>query len=143
MGVQESAMPKITFLFGSIILTVAVAGFVSAQTEPKSEAPPATPSANVPTHVPAAQQEKKLTKKVAPVYPKEAFDAKLTGIVNLEITISVDGKVTNVRPIGNASALLVKAAEDAVKQWTYKPTTINGMKVEVITIVSINFKVGE
>jgi outer membrane biosynthesis protein TonB len=51
--------------------------------------------------------------------------------------------VTNVRPIGNASALLVKAAEDAVKQWTYKPTTINGMKVEVITIVSINFKVGE
>ena len=82
-------------------------------------------------------------KKVAPVYPKEAFDAKLTGIVNLETTISVDGKVTNVRPIGNANALLVKAAEDAVKQWTYKPTTINGMKVEVITIVSINFKVGE
>jgi protein TonB len=136
-------MSKVTIPFGAIILTVAGALFVSAQTEPQSNTPPATASANIPTHVPAAQQEKKLTKKVAPVYPKEAFDAKVTGIVNLETIISVDGKVTNVRPIGNANSLLVKAAEDAVKQWVYKPTTVNGMKVEVITIVSINFKVGE
>ena len=136
-------MSKTTFLFGAIILTAAGALFVSAQTEPKSDTPPATASANVPTHVPAAQQEKKLTKRVAPVYPKEAFDAKMTGIVNLETTIDVDGKVTNLRPIGNANPVLLKAAEDAVKQWVYKPTTINGMKVEVITIVSINFKVGE
>jgi protein TonB len=136
-------MSKLSFLIGAIILTVAGTLFVSAQTQPQSDTPPATASANVPTHVPSAQQEKKLTKKVPPVYPKEAFDAKLTGIVNLETTIDVDGKVTNVRPIGNANSLLVKAAEDAVKQWVYKPTTINGMKVEVITIVSINFKVGE
>jgi len=124
-------------------LTAAGAVFASSQADRKPDSPPATASAIVPTHVPAAQQEKKLTKKVAPVYPKEAFDAKLTGVVNLETTIGVDGKVTNVRPIGNADALLLKAAEDAVKQWVYKPTTINGMKVEVITIVSINFKVGE
>jgi TonB family protein len=136
-------MSKIKFLFGAIILTGAVAIFVSAQTEPQSDTPPANASASVPTHVPAAQQEKKLTKKVAPVYPKEAYDAKMTGIVNLETTIGIDGKVTSVRPIGNANSLLVKAAEDAVKQWVYKPTTVNGMKVEVITIVSINFKVGE
>ena len=136
-------MSKIKFLFGAILLTTAGAFFVSAQTEPQSDTPPANASTSVPTHVPAAQQEKKLTKKVAPVYPKEAFDAKMTGIVNLETTIGVDGKVTSVRPIGNANALLVKAAEDAVKQWIYKPTTVNGMKVEVITIVSINFKVGE
>jgi len=136
-------MSKIKFLFGAIILTGAVAIFVSAQTEPQSDTPPANASASVPTHVPAAQQEKKLTRKVAPVYPKEAYDAKMTGIVNLETTIGIDGKVTSVRPIGNANSLLVKAAEDAVKQWVYKPTTVNGMKVEVITIVSINFKVGE
>jgi len=136
-------MSKIKFLFGAIILTGAVAIFVSAQTEPQSDTPPGNASASVPTHVPAAQQEKKLTRKVAPVYPKEAYDAKMTGIVNLETTIGIDGKVTSVRPIGNANSLLVKAAEDAVKQWVYKPTTVNGMKVEVITIVSINFKVGE
>src|SRR5436190_15708801 len=116
-------MLTIALLFGTIILTAAGALFASSQTEPKSDTPPATIAANVPTHVPAAQQEKKLTKKVAPVYPKEAF-ARLTGIVNLETTIGADGKVTNVRPIGKADALLVKAAEDAVKQWVYKPTTI-------------------
>ena len=136
-------MSKIGFLFGAIIFTVAGVLFASAQTEPQTSTPPATAPATPPTHVPAAQQEKKLSKRVNPVYPKEAFDAKLTGIVNLETTIDADGKVTNVRPIGNANELLVKAAEDAVKQWVYKPTTINGMKVVVITIVSINFKVGE
>ena len=136
-------MSKIGFLFGAIIFTVAGVLFASAQTEPQTSTPPATAPAIPPTHVPAAQQEKKLSKRVNPVYPKEAFDAKLTGIVNLETTIDADGKVTNVRPIGNANELLLKAAEDAVKQWVYKPTTINGMKVVVITIVSINFKVGE
>ena len=136
-------MSKTTFLFGAVILSAAVALSVSGQTEPQANTPPANASTTAPTHVPAAQQEKKLTKRVAPVYPKEAFDAKLTGIVNLETTISVDGKVTNLRPIGNADPILLKAAEDAVKQWVYKPTTVNGMKVEVITIVSINFKVGE
>ena len=136
-------MSKITILFGAIILTAAGALFVLAQTEPQSNTPPATASTNVPTHVPAAQQEKKLTKKVDPIYPKEAYDSKLTGVISLEVTIGVDGKVTNVRPVSIGDALLIKAAEDAVKQWVYKPTTINGMKVEVITIVSINFKVGE
>jgi TonB family protein len=136
-------MSKTTILCGAIILTAAGVLSVSGQTEPQSNTPPANASTTVPTHVPAAQQEKKLTKRVAPVYPKEAFDAKLTGIVNLETTIGVDGKVTNLRPIGNANSILLKAAEDAVKQWVYKPTTVNGMKVEVITIVSINFKVGE
>ena len=136
-------MSKIKLLIGVIVLTVAGALSASPQTPPQSDTPPATAPANVPTHVAAAEQEKKLSKKVAPVYPKDAFDAKVTGVVSLETTIGVDGKVTNVRPIGNANALLVKAAEDAVKQWVYKPTIINGMKVEVITIVSINFKVGE
>jgi protein TonB len=136
-------MSKIKFSMVAIIFTVSGTLFASTQSEPQSNTPPPTASAVPPTHVPAAQQEKKLSKRVNPVYPKEAFDAKLTGIVNLETTIDVDGKVTNVRPIGNADALLLKAAEDAVKHWVYKPTTINGMKVEVITIVSINFKVGE
>lgn len=143
MGVEGSSMSKFKFLIGAIVLTVAGALSASTQTPPQSDAPPANAPAKVPTHVAAAEQEKKLARKVAPVYPKDAYDAKLTGIVNLETTIDVDGKVTNVRPIGNANSLLVKAAEDAVKQWVYKPTTINGMKVEVITIVSINFKVGE
>jgi protein TonB len=104
---------------------------------------PAQTPEKVPTRVPAAVQEKKLTKKVDPVYPKEAFDAKLTGVISLEVTIGVDGKVTKVRPVSNGDPMLIKAAEDAVKQWVYKPTMVDKMPVEVLTIVSIKFKVGE
>jgi protein TonB len=115
---------------------------VPAQTPPEN-APPAAAPAKTPIRVASAVQEKKLTKKVAPVYPKEAFDAKLTGVISLEVTIGVDGKVTNVRPVSTGNALLIKAAEDAVRQWVYKSTVVDKMPVEVMTIVSINFKVGE
>jgi protein TonB len=134
-------MSKIRFVIGTLALALIASLSVSAQSTQQTDTPQATTPA--PTRVPAAEQEKKLSKRVAPIYPKDAYDAKLTGIVNLETTIGADGKVTNVRPLGNANALLVKAAEDAVKQWVYKPTTVNGMKIEVVTIVSINFKVGE
>jgi outer membrane biosynthesis protein TonB len=64
-------------------------------------------------------------------------------VISLEVTIGFDGKVTKVRPVSNGDPLLVKAAEDAVKQWVYKPTMVDKMPVEVLTIVSIKFKVGE
>jgi len=115
---------------------VTVVGTASAQTPPQ---------ANPPTRIASAEQEKKLTKRVAPIYPKEAFDAKLTGVITLETTIGVDGKVTNVRLIGKGEDLLVKAAMTAVKQWVYKPTKDKetGKPIEVVTIVQLNFKVGE
>ena len=116
---------------------------LNAQSPQQPDSPATETPAKAPTRISAAEQEKKLLKRVAPVYPKEAFDAKLTGIVSLETTINTDGKVTNVRPLGNASPLLVKAAEDAVRQWVYMPTVVSKVRVEVITIVSINFKVGD
>ena len=127
-------MYKIQFLFSTFLMVTVVSLSLGAQT--------ATP-AKVPTRVAAAEQEKKITRKVNPKYPKEAFDAKITGLISLETTIGVDGKVTNVRPLTTGDAALIKAAVDAVKQWVYKPTKINGMYVEVMTIVQVNFKVGE
>ena len=127
-------MSKFRLFIWSVVVTVVLAVSLSAQT-------PAKPA----TRVSSAEQEKKLTKKVNPVYPKEAFDSKLTGVISLETTIGVDGKVTNLRLIGTGNELLVKAAEDAVKQWVYKPTKDKetGMPIEVVTIVQINFKVGD
>ena len=124
------------------MLAVFASVSVPAQTPPENT-PPAAAPAKTPVRVASAVQEKKLTKKVDPIYPKEAFDSKLTGVINLEVTIGVDGKVTNVRPVSNGDAQLIKAAEDAVKQWIYKPTLVDKMPIEVLTIVSIKFKVGE
>jgi len=99
--------------------------------------------APAPTRVSNTEQEKRLTKRINPKYPKEAFDAKLTGEITLETTIGADGKVTGVKLYGKGEDLLVKAAMDAVKQWEYKPYKVNGKAVPVVTYVKINFKVGE
>jgi len=131
-------------VLGSLLLTVFISISATAQNSPdNAPQPQSAPPAKAPTRVASAVQEKKLTKRVAPVYPKDAFDAKLTGIISLEVTIGIDGKVTHMRPVSNGDPILIKAAEDAVKQWVYKPTLVDKMPIEVLTIVSINFKVGE
>jgi protein TonB len=133
---------RLLILTGAIV-SIGSAGLAAQPSESQQNTqPPATQPA--PTRVSSAEQEKKLTKKVNPVYPKEAFDSKLTGVINLETTIGADGKVENVRPLGTGNnEVLIKAAVDAVKQWVYKPTKINGMNVAVVTIVTIKFQVGE
>jgi len=131
-------------VLGSLLLTVFISISATAQNSPdNAPQPQSAPPTKAPTRVASAVQEKKLTKRVAPVYPKDAFDAKLTGIISLEVTIGIDGKVTHMRPVSNGDPILIKAAEDAVKQWVYKPTLVDKMPIEVLTIVSINFKVGE
>jgi len=120
------------------ILSMMLIGMFSVSLTAQTSTP-----AIAPTRVSAAEQEKRLSKRVNPKYPKEAFDAKLTGTIKLEIVIDTEGKVRSVRVLGKGEELLVKAATDAVKQWVYKPYKVNGKAVEVVTIVTVNFKVGE
>jgi len=75
---------------------------------------------------------------VRPVYPPEAKQAGIQGVVQLSATIGKDGKVENLTPV-SGPPLLVQAALDAVKQWVYKPTMLNGEPVEVKTIIDVNF----
>jgi protein TonB len=60
-------------------------------------------------------------------------------MVTLQAMIAKDGSVRNVKII-SGPALLARAAQDAVRQWKYKPYTLNGDPVEVQTEVNINFK---
>jgi TonB family protein len=78
------------------------------------------------------------TKRVAPPYPPEAQAAGVQGVVIMEATIGVDGKVTDVRVL-RSIPLLDKAAMDAVRQFEYTPTVIDGVTVPVIMTVTINF----
>jgi periplasmic protein TonB len=59
-------------------------------------------------------------------------------VVVLEAVINKQGSVENLRVI-NGHPLLIQAALDAVKQWKYKPTLLNGEPVEVVTQVTVNF----
>jgi TonB family protein len=76
---------------------------------------------------------------VPPVYPRIAQEAKVSGMVILEAIIGTDGRVQDVR-IVRSKALLDQAAIDAVKQWRFTPTLLNGGPVPVILTVTVNFQ---
>jgi protein TonB len=83
-------------------------------------------------------QATNLIKKVAPVYPPEAKAARVQGKVSLKVTIAKDGTVQDVELI-DGDPMLSPVAIEAVKQWAYKPTLLNGQPVEVVTQVDVNF----
>ncbi len=80
-----------------------------------------------------------LTKKIQPVYPRNALTMHVEGTVELMATISKTGDISHVKVL-SGEAQLAKAATDAVKQWKYKPYLLNGEAVEIQTQVTINFK---
>jgi protein TonB len=76
---------------------------------------------------------------VQPVYPAIAQSAHVTGAVMIEATIGADGKVIDAKVV-RSIPLLDQAALDAVRQWEYKPTLLNGVPVPVLMTVTVNFK---
>ena len=83
-------------------------------------------------------QAPKKIKNVAPVYPLEAQQAGVSGSVVLEIIIGADGRVQSTRVIRSVP-LLDRPAVEAVAQWEFVPTLLNGSPVPVIMTVTVNF----
>jgi protein TonB len=91
-----------------------------------------------PVRVGGAVRAPQKLREVNPVYPPMAQAARVQGIVIIEATIGEDGRVVNAR-ILRSVALLDQAAIDAVRQWQYTPTLLNGQPVPVIMTVTVNF----
>ena len=75
---------------------------------------------------------------VRPVYPQEAQDASVSGMVIIEAVIDAQGTVRSTRVL-KSIPLLDQAALDAVKEWRFTPTLLNGTPVPVIMTVTVNF----
>jgi len=86
----------------------------------------------------AASQLAKLIHRVQPVYPSLARQARVQGVVVLEAIVTKDGTVDGLRVL-SGRPLLAQAALDAVRQWRYDPTLLNGEPVEVITTITVTF----
>ena len=82
-----------------------------------------------------------LVKKVPPVYPLPAKVARVQGTVVLSATISKTGEIAAVDVV-SGPPLLQSAAVDAVKQWQYKPFSVDGQPVEVETTIHVVFGEG-
>ncbi len=79
-----------------------------------------------------------IVRRVNPVYPPLARQARIQGTVILQAEISKEGTIQNLQLI-SGHPMLAPAAIEAVKQWKYKPYLLNGEPVEVETQIQVNF----
>jgi TonB family protein len=99
-------------------------------------------SSSEPMRVSGGVQMAKLIRKVMPVYPPLAKSARISGVVHLIGTIAKDGTIRNLQIVGG-HPMLARAAVEAVEQWVYQPTLLNGVPVEVIAPIEVNFTLSE
>ena len=119
------------------LLSGAGVGLVElAPAAPPVQTPPPAPT--VPVRVGSGVKPPTKIKNVDPVYPAIAQTARVQGTVIIEATIGADGRVADAR-ILRSVPLLDQAALDAVKQWQYTPTLLDGQPTAVIMTVTVTF----
>jgi protein TonB len=87
-------------------------------------------------------QAAKLLVAPKPAYPPLARAARVQGTVRLRALVATTGEIKNLQLI-SGPPLLVSAAYNAVTQWRYKPTLLNGEPVEVMTEIDVNFTLSQ
>jgi protein TonB len=80
----------------------------------------------------------RLVYRVEPRYPQLALMSHVEGVVNLKGVIAIDGHISELA-IESGHPLLVKAAVEAVRQWRYSATRLNGVPVEVVTTIAVTY----
>ncbi|MFZ0213432.1 MAG: TonB family protein [Candidatus Acidiferrales bacterium] len=138
---------RLRIMFGTIVFVVVFVSGVSAQTAPpaaqqsqqtQQTSPPqqSTPPDRI--RISGDVQASKVIKMIPPVYPQIAKLAHIQGTVVLHAIIAKDGSVEDVQVV-SGPPLLLQAAIDAVKQWRYQPTLLNGEPVKIDTAITVVF----
>jgi protein TonB len=122
--------------FGSGVSSIGVAEGPPSGELWRTEPPPAPPQPPIHWHSGIRVPQKIVD--LAPVYPRFARDAHAQGIVIIKATIDARGNVVAARVIKSVS-LLDQAALDAVRQWKFSPTLLNGVPVPIIMTVTVRF----
>lgn len=110
--------------------------------KPSVEPAPTPKPIPVPVHqirVGGAVQAARLVHRVDPVYPGPARQMRIAGTVELNGVIGADGRIRELR-VTSGHPFLVQAALEAVRQWIYQPTLLGGNPVEVITTITVVFR---
>jgi TonB family protein len=104
-----------------------------------TESQPASPSR---IRIGGAVQQAKLISQPHPIYPPDAKAARIQGVVQLSAIIGKDGTIQKLESI-SGHPLLAAAAMEAVQQWRYQTTLLNGQPVEVVTQIDVNFTLSQ
>jgi TonB family protein len=125
-------------LFSILNIGASVAGVQDPVQSAERVSQDVAPPQRQPIRVGGNVQALKLVNRIEPVYPEEAKKAHIQGTVVLQVTINEKGEVWEVRPI-SGHVLLKDAAINAVRQWRYQPTEVDGVPVPVIATVTVMF----
>jgi len=138
-------------------LTFALLAVTAALPTLAQDAPPADPNAKTPLppkvvkihpapgyrmKMGGAVTAANLVNKVNPAYPPLARQTRVQGTVRLHVIIAKDGSVQQLEVL-SGHPLLVQSALDAVRQWKYRPTLLNGDPVEVDTTIDVIYSLAE
>jgi protein TonB len=104
--------------------------------------PPPKPKQTGPVRIGGNVQAARIVNKVQPVYPPLARQTRINGTVRLHAIISKDGSIQQLEVI-SGHPLLQQSALDAVRQWRYQPTLLNGEAVEVDTTIDVIFSLNQ
>jgi len=104
--------------------------------------PPPKPKLTGPLRVGGNVQQAKIINRVQPVYPPLARQTRISGTVRLHAIIGKDGTIQSLEVV-SGHPLLQQAALDAVRQWRYQPTLLNGDAVDVDTTVDVIFSLNQ
>ena len=118
-----------------------VVGGLPSDIAPPPPPPPAPPRA--PIRVGGQIQAPAVARRVEPVYPDLAVNARIRGVVILEANVDKDGHVVEVKVLRTANRLLDDAAITAVRQWQYRPLILNGLPEPFVLTVVLTFDLRE
>jgi protein TonB len=120
---------------------LALPNVVAPPRPPDPPTPPPVPKIEIrePIRVASSLQVSRLVKKVDPEYPILARRGRIEGTVIAEAHITGSGTIDSLRII-SGNPLFFQSVLDAVKQWRYEPTLLNGEPIDVITTITVNFR---
>jgi periplasmic protein TonB len=118
-----------------------IGGVLSGMRHPNPPPPPKPVVHHGPYLVGGRVQAPRMIRQIQPVYPILAREARIQGAVVIDSVIDEHGEVTQMKLV-SGSPLLARAAFDAVGQWRYEPTLLNGTPVAVEMEVTVHFNLG-
>jgi len=116
------------------VLGGVIGGMGGAPPPPKPKGGPLKVGGNV--------QAARIVNRVQPVYPPLARQTRISGTVRLHAIIGKDGTIQSLEVL-SGHPLLQQAALDAVRQWRYQPTLLNGDPVDVDTTIDVIFSLNQ
>jgi TonB family protein len=132
----------------ALVLSVSLLALASSKARPQSttgspntDLPPEPPTRPTRVTINGNTMAARVLAIVPPAYPKALQDAHVSGTVILRVVIAKDGSVKELTPLSGPQQLW-HSAMDAVKQWKYQPTVVEGTPVEVSTTINIDFTPG-